>query len=124
MRENNGYVVDALLGRSLDHEVVVLNGGPTYMQRYDASTDRFGAPQSGPFSQVTPVLDSTGQTVAFDLDIYDDSLRFLRHAKGPVTIPGSVPTVLSADGSVLYEVLWYGNIVRSRVSDGAAPTGP
>lgn len=115
----SGYVGGGLLGRSLDHSVVVVNGGPTYFQRYDVATDHFGARKSASVYDVTPVLDATGRYVAVGLDVYDQSLDHLRRVSSPVLPGGVIPTALSADGEVLHQMLSTTGLIRSRVSDGA-----
>ena len=116
---DSGSVGGAVLGRSLDHSVVVLNAGATYFQRYDVSTDRFGPRMSSSAPQATPTLDSTGHYVAVGFTIFDASLSALRDAASSLLGPPAISTVLSADGTTLYEVLPDGTIVRVRVSDGA-----
>jgi hypothetical protein len=115
----SGYVGGGELGRSLDHSVVVVNGGPTYFQRYDVATDHFGARKSASVNDVTPVLDATGRYVAVGLDLYDQSLEHLRRVSSPVLPGGVIPTALSADGEVLHQMLSTTGLIRSRVSDGA-----
>lgn len=115
----SGYVGGGELGRSLDHSVVVVNGGPTYFQRYDVATDHFGARKSASVNDVTPVLDATGRYVAVGLDLYDQSLEHLRRVSSPVLPGGVIPTALSADGEVLHQMLSSTGLIRSRVSDGA-----
>jgi hypothetical protein len=115
----SGYVGGGELGRSLDHSVVVVNGGPTYFQRYDVATNHFGARKSASVYDVTPVLDATGRYVAVGLDVYDQSLEHLRRVSSPVLSGGVIPTALSADGEVLHQMLSSTGLIRSRVSDGA-----
>jgi len=114
---NGGNVGGGALGRSHDHSTLVLNGGPSLFQRYDATQDAFGPGRSAIPYDWTPVVDGTGQHVAIGLDIYDASLEFLRRVRTPS--PGGVPlSALSPDGAYLYMVYWSHGIVRSRVSDG------
>lgn len=115
----SGYVGGGLLGRSLDHSVVVVNGGATYFQRYDVATDHFGARGSPAVNDVAPVLDATGRYVAIGLDVYDQSLQHLRRVSSPILPGGVIATALSADGEELYQILSNTGLIRSRVSDGA-----
>jgi hypothetical protein len=115
----SGYVGGGELGRSLDHSVVVVNGGPTYFQRYDVATNHFGARKSASVYDVTPVLDATGRYVAVGLDVYDQSLEHLRRVSSPVLPGGVIATALSANGEVLHQMLSTTGLIRSRVSDGA-----
>jgi hypothetical protein len=112
----NGGQIIAAMGRSLDHNVLVVNGGPGAFQRYDIATDHFDAGRS-PKTSGLPVLDATGQYVAVGFDIYDGSLQFLRGVDSPV-LPATVPTVLSSDGRTLYQLLSGTGLLRSSVSDG------
>lgn len=115
----NGNINGNVMGRSLDHSVVVLNCGPDFFQRYDVATDHFGERKSAS-SYVPPVLDATGTRVAVGLDVYDGSLQFLRRISSPLPQSGAViSTVLSAEGDVLYQLFARPGVVRSRVSDGA-----
>jgi hypothetical protein len=115
----SGNINGNVMGRSLDHSIVVLNCGPDFFQRYDVATDRFGERKSAS-SYVPPVLDATGTRVAVGVDVYDGSLQFLRPISTPLPPSGAViPTVLSADGEVLYQLFARRGVVRSRVSDGA-----
>lgn len=115
----SGYVGTGLLGRSLDHSVVVVNGGYTYFQRYDVATDHFGARRSASAYDVSPVLDATGRYVAVGPDVYDQSLEHLRGVSSPLLPGGVISTALSADGEILYQLLPTKGLIRSRVSDGA-----
>lgn len=112
---NSGQIM-AAMGRSLDHNVLVVNGGADAFQRYDVATDRFGPARSAK-SKGLPVLDATGQHVAVGFDIYDASLQYLRGVDSPVR-PETVPTVLSPDGKTLYQLLSGSGLLRSSVSDG------
>jgi hypothetical protein len=112
----NGGQIIAAMGRSLDHKVLVVNGGAGAFQRYDIATDHFG-PGRSPKAGGLPVLDATGQYVAVGFDIYDESLQYLRGVDSPV-LPATVPTVLSPDGQMLYQLLSGTGVLRSRVSDG------
>jgi hypothetical protein len=115
----NGNINGNVMGRSLDHSVVVLNGGPDFFQRYDVATDHFGARKSVS-GYAHPVLDATGTRVAVGLDVYDGSLQYLRQMSSPFRYSGAaIPTALSADGNVLYQLFARPGVVRSRVSDGA-----
>lgn len=112
----NGNVGLAALGRSLNHAVVVVNGGAGYFQRYDVSTDHFGpllSPAAGGAS-----LDSAGQHVAAGLTVYDSALQPVSTAAAGWPIPGIWPTIISPDGTMLFQVLPDG-VVRNRVADGA-----
>lgn len=115
----SGNVGGGFLGRSLDHSVIVVNGGPGFFQRYDVATDHFGARQSASVYDVTPVLDATGRYTAVGLDVYDESLQHLRRVHSPVLPPGVVSTALAPDGTVLYQILWNTGLVRSSVVDDA-----
>ncbi|HET7553298.1 MAG TPA: hypothetical protein VFK04_18535 [Gemmatimonadaceae bacterium] len=115
----NGNINGNVMGRSLDHSVVVVNGGPDFFQRYDVATDHFGERKSVS-GYVTPVLDATGTRVAVGVDVYDGSLQFLRRISTPLSPSyGTMHTVLSGDGNVLYQLFARPGVVRSRVSDGA-----
>jgi hypothetical protein len=114
---DGGLVGAGAFGASYDRSVLVANGGPMMFRRYSAATDVFGPAGSAIPYGVTPVLDSTGQTVAVGLDIYDADLVFLRQVRSRALSNG-VPTALSPDGAYLYHTL-FKDVVRSRVSDGA-----
>lgn len=115
----NGNINGNVMGRSLDHSVVVVNGGSDFFQRYDVATDHFGERKSVS-GYVTPVLDATGTRVAVGVDVYDGSLQFLRRITTPLSPSyGTMHTVLSGDGNVLYQLFARPGVVRSRVSDGA-----
>ena len=115
----NGNINGNVMGRSLDHSVVVLNGGPDFFQRYDVATDHFGERKSAS-SYTPPVLDATGTRIAVGLDVYDASLQYLRRMSSPLPPSGAaIPTALSADGTVFYQLFARPGVVRSRVSDGA-----
>lgn len=115
---SSGIIGSGAMTGSLDHSVVLLTGGATYDQRYDAGTDQFGAQQSFPSGAGNISVDADGSRVAIDLDVFDASLHFLRTVNSPVG-PAEVPvTALSAAGDVVYQILWPG-VVRSRVADGA-----
>jgi len=111
---NKGWVGGVALARSFDHSTLVMNGGGSYFQRYDAATDAFGPALASP-SSWGPTVDGTGQHIVLGLDLYDASLQFVRqlHSALPQAIP---PRALSADGVYLYEGLR--GMVRARVSDG------
>ena len=113
---NSGQIM-AGMGRSLDHNVLVVNGGVGAFQRYDVATDHFGPGRSPRSGDGAIVLDATGRSVALGFDIYDESLQYLRGVDSPV-LPATVPTVLSPDGQILYQLLSGAGLLRSRVSDG------
>jgi hypothetical protein len=114
---DGGLVGAGAIGASFDRSVLVANGGPGMFRRYSAATDSFGPAGSAIPYGVTPVLDSTGQTVAVGLDVYDANLQFLRQVRSRALSNG-VPTALTPDGAYLYHTLLR-DVVRSRVSDGA-----
>jgi hypothetical protein len=114
---DGGLVGAGAIGESFDRTVLVSNGGPGMFRRYTAATDAFGPAGSAIPYGVTPVLDSTGQTVAVGLDIYDANLQFLRRVRSR-SFGNGVPTALSPDGAYLYHT-YFRDLVRSRVSDGA-----
>lgn len=116
---DGGQVGGGYLARSLDHSVIVVNGGPTFFQRYDVTSDAFGTRRSASVYDLTPVVDATGLYVAVGLDIYDESLQHLRRASSPVLPPSTIPTALSPDGQILYQLLSSTGLMRSRVSDGS-----
>jgi hypothetical protein len=116
---DGGQVNGGYLGRSLDHSVVVVNGGPSRFQRYDVATDHFGARRSANVYDITPVLDATGRYTAVGLDVYDESLEHLRRVSSPVRPPSTLPTALSPDGQILYQLLPRTGLLRTRVSDGS-----
>jgi hypothetical protein len=114
---DGGFVGGGILERSHDRSVIVLNGGPNLFQRYDATLDRFGPQRSASVYDWRPSVDKMGVHIAIGLDIYGETLLYLRRVRAPIL--GGVPrTALSADGEYLYIILWNHGIVRSRVSDG------
>ena len=116
---DGGQVGGGYLARSLDHSVIVVNGGPTFFQRYDVASDGFGTRRSASVYDLTPVVDATGRYVAVGLDLYDESLQHLRRATSPIPPPSTIPTALSPDGQILYQLLSGTGLLRSRVSDGS-----
>jgi len=115
----SGNINGNVMGRSLDHSVIVLNCGPDFFQRYDVATDHFGERKSAS-SAVPPVIDATGTRIAVGLDVYDASLQYLRRINSPLPPSGAaIPTALSADGDEFYQLFARPGVVRSRVSDGA-----
>ena len=113
-----GYVGGSGIARSLDHSVAVVNGGDTYFRRYDVASDHFGPRMPATYTSLV-VVDATGRHIAVGFDIYDESLQHLRRVSSPLPPGYVVPTALSADGAVLYQMLSGTGLVRSRVSDGA-----
>ena len=110
------------MARSLDHSVVVISGGATYLQRYDAGTNSFG-PRLSPVSSTDQLslshvsVDASGRRSAIGLDVYDASLQFL-HTMNAQVLPGVDPgTAMSAAGDVAYEISWPEGIVRASVDD-------
>lgn len=115
---DGGYVGGSGIARSLDHTVAVVNGGDSYFQRYDVASDHFG-PRMSANNTSTLVVDATGRRIAVGFDIYDESLQHLRRVSSPLRVGDVVPTALSADGAVFYEMLYSTGLVRASVSDGA-----
>jgi hypothetical protein len=115
---DGGIIAGALLGRSLDHSIFVMNGGPGYFQRYDVLSDHFGGRTSASIGYAMPALDATGRYVAVGIDVYDESLQLVRTMSTPVR-GGFISTAFSPDGAVLYQMISNTGLVRSRLSDGA-----
>jgi len=114
----NGGAIGEYVERSHDGSTLVLNTDARCFQRFDVSTDRFGPCQQSPVGNLLPNVDGGGQHVAFGLDVYDATLKYLRRVSSPIT--GGIPySALSADGEYLYQALGSFGLVRSRVSDGA-----
>ena len=117
---DGGVIGDGAMVGSLDHSVIVLTGGPTYFQRYDASTDTFGPRESAtlgaPDAWDIASMDAKGDWLALGPHIYDGSLQFRATIGAPA---GGVPvTALSAAGDVMYEINWFQGIIRVNVGDG------
>jgi len=114
-----GYVGSGILERSYDYQAMILNGGPQLLQRYESGSNTFGPRTSAIPSDILPLVDGTGQTVAIAFDLYDASFQYLRRIQSIVPINGGVPTALAPTDGHLYHVLQPWGVMRSRVSDGA-----
>jgi hypothetical protein len=115
----DGAVGGGRIARSLDHSILVTSAGPAAgMQQYSAGTDSFGPPRQLHPGAFNLSVDATGRRTADGLNIYDDSLQFLRTVRYPGAPGGLPPTAISAAGDAVYEVFWPDGIVRASVDDG------
>lgn len=112
----SGATGAGLLGRSLDHSVLLVVGPPGCLQRYDAGTDRFGPCRDVRPYDVIPAVDGRGQRFALGSYVYDAALLPLLPALAPPN--GTSVSALSADGEHLFEVNFLKGITRRRVDDG------
>jgi len=114
-----GSIGGGSLERSLDHSVMVLSiDNPNCLQRFDLSTNVFGACVQAPRRYGGLSLDAAGQRVAFSVDVYDASLRLFPQTGPDFNAGGSPYTALSADGQSLYVAISAYGYVRRRASDG------
>jgi hypothetical protein len=109
-----------LAERSGDRRVFVLRntlvGAPMTFTRYDATTGIVGASHtvlSPPIGALS--LDYTGQHVAIGYDVYDASFNRISHSP---RLTGDF-TIISSDGSTLWQSGLASPFVRTRVADGA-----
>lgn len=107
----------AELVRSPDASVILLAGGPVFLQRYESATDTFG-PRRPPVRSGFASLNAGGTRLSVSLDVYDASLDFLRSVESPFGGPVAAQSAITVDGEDLYMVHWPLGVVRSRVSDG------
>jgi len=113
----NGGSIEGPIERSLDHSRIVINGGRELFQSYDAATDRFGPRRTAAVLGWRPSVDRTGQHVAIGVNVYDETLLWLRRMESPISGIGISESVITADGDYVYHRYFWG-LVRSRVSDG------
>lgn len=116
-----GFGNTAMIERSTDGSVVVVNSPYGAFVRYDAATDAFEAAYPPQMVETRPSVDATAAHVAVSGDLYDASLQYLRTVR--VAKNGEGPGAISPDGQTHYMAVnptfmqW--GIVRSRVADGS-----
>jgi hypothetical protein len=64
--------------------VLVVHGGPSEFQRYETATNGFGPLESAAPHYLRPSVDGDGSVLALGLDLYDESLQFLREVESMV----------------------------------------
>ena len=113
-----GLVGSGVLERSVDGNVVIVNGAGPLIQRYDARTDTFGPPGAVATTNTKANVDSTGHRISVGFDVYDENLVYLRRTGFPGII-SLYPTALSPNGQDLYALSWPTGIMHWGTDDGA-----
>jgi hypothetical protein len=105
---------------SPDRTVLVVSGGLHGIQRYEASTDAFGAPRSITPRAGTPSLNGPGTRFVVGLNVFDESVELIRRVDSRTPTAGNFtpPSILTPDGEHVYHLYGTLGMIRSRTSDG------
>lgn len=114
----NGTHIGLALGRSGDASVLVMGGGSVF-QRFDAGTDAFGPVRSAATGAFRPRVDHDGTVISISADLYGPNLDFLRRLEG--TWGGGYTNDVSPDGLYHYRLEGWA-VLKARVSDGEVET--